>query len=86
MSLKIRSALLPHKHVRFNSSVVGLAGHIRAGLTGPKSLDDLWLELSSEDSAWSGRPTFESIVLAVNVLFAVGEVTLCSNGSIQGAK
>ena len=66
--------LLPDQRVRFSESVLALAGWLRQYLSQPRSLDELWAIVDREDSGWHSRPTFTSLVLAVDMLFAIGQI------------
>ncbi len=72
--MNIQAQLLPHKHIRFCESLIGLAGHIRQLLKNPQTVDDLYLILTSNKSNWLYKPTFEQIVSSIVILFAIGQV------------
>ncbi|MFA7239627.1 MAG: ABC-three component system middle component 6 [Sulfuricellaceae bacterium] len=72
--MNIPAQLLPHKHIRFCESLIGLAGYVRQLLETPKTIDDLYLILNRSDSGWLYKPTFEQLVSAVIILFAIGQV------------
>jgi hypothetical protein len=72
--MNIPAQLLPHKHIRFCESLIGLAGYVRQLLETPKTIDDLYLILTSSNSTWLYKPTFEQLISAVIILFAIGQV------------
>lgn len=72
--MNIQAQLLPHKHIRFCESLIGLAGHIRQLLKTPRTVDDLYLILNSNNSTWLYKPTFEQLVSSIIVLFAIGQI------------
>lgn len=84
--MTIRTALIPHKHVRFSDSIIGLSGHLRNLLIEPHTLDELWAQIDSDTSPWKSRPSFSHLILAVDVLFAIGVVKLVGDGRISLCK
>jgi len=81
--MSIRTALIPHKHVRFSDSIIGLSGHIRQILKEPHTLDELWAQIDRDSFEWISRPSFLYMVLAVDVLYAIGAVELIGEGRIH---
>jgi len=81
--MSIRAQLLPHKHIRFSESLIGLAGFVRQLLKKPLSIDELWEILSRDKSGWLYKPTFEQIVIAVVILFALGQLIEVEAGKLQ---
>jgi hypothetical protein len=79
----IQNALLPHKHVRFCDSILALAGYLRQLLVEPRTIDELWTLVDRDNSGWPARPSFSHIVLAVDVLFAIGQVKVYQGCRIQ---
>lgn len=69
-------ALVPHKHVRFCESLLGLAGYVRTLLTAPMTLDNLHSFLNSSQSTWLIKPNFTEVVLAVDILMCLKQVEL----------
>lgn len=68
--------LMPDKHIRFAESLLGLGGFVLDALATPQTVDDLWDAYGKARTAGlnSAPHTFENLVLAVDVLFAVGAV------------
>lgn len=74
--------MLPHKHIRFCESLIGLAGYIRQLLDKPKTVDELYDMLNSPHSDWLYKPSFEQVVLAVVILFAIGQIAEADNNKL----
>ncbi|MDR1686696.1 MAG: hypothetical protein LBR82_09755 [Desulfovibrio sp.] len=74
--MDIQATLLPNKHVPLRESVLALAGHIRTLPAKPRTLDELWAELNRDASPRPGRPSLDDVVYALDVLFALKQVTL----------
>ena len=81
--MTIRTALLPHKHIRFCDSLVALAGHLRGYLQEPRTVDELWATLDRDAKKWLGNPSFTTMVLALDVLFAIGQIETVTDGRVR---
>lgn len=81
--MNIPAQLLPHKHIRFCESLIGLAGCIRQLLDKPRTVDDLYSILNAPNSAWLYKPSFEQVVSAVVILFAIGQITETDNNKLH---
>jgi len=77
--MNIQTALIPHKHVRFCDSIVGLAGFIRTLLVEPRTVDELWTLMSYDNSPWPSRPPLEYLIYAIDTLFALKLVEMIDN-------
>lgn len=77
--MNIQAQLLPHKHIRFSESLIGLAGFVRQLLKKPHTIDEVWEILNRNDSNWLYKPTFEQVVIAVVILFALGQIRETDN-------
>ncbi len=77
--------LLPDKHIRFSESLLGLGALVLESLEAPKSIDALWNELhpQMESGAFPANHSFDNLVLSVDMLFALGVITLNRNGRLQ---
>jgi hypothetical protein len=84
--MNIQTALLPHKHVPFSESLIGVAGFVRRRLIEPRSVDELWAMVESEATDWPSRPSFTQVILAVDVLFSIGQVRSAPDGRISAVK
>lgn len=81
--MNIPAQLLPHKHIRFCESLIGLAGCVRQLLNNPLTIDELYSLLNSQDSVWLYKPSFEQLVSAVVILFAIGQVIETDDNKLQ---
>ena len=81
--MNIQILLLPHKHVRFCNSLIGLAGFVLSLLNEPRTLDELWALIDRDNAGWYSRPPFEHVVLAVDILFAIGQIELVHDNRIR---
>jgi hypothetical protein len=81
--MNIPAQLLPHKHIRFCESLIGLAGYVRQLLNEPRTIDDLYLLLNNSDSDWLYKPSFELLVSAVVILFAIGQIIETDDNKLQ---
>nr|VFK65468.1 MAG: hypothetical protein BECKUNK1418G_GA0071005_106316 [Candidatus Kentron sp. UNK]VFK72414.1 MAG: hypothetical protein BECKUNK1418H_GA0071006_111310 [Candidatus Kentron sp. UNK] len=81
--MTIQTALLPHKHVRFSESIIALAGLVRKILVEPRTIDELWSDVTRSSTQWPSEPSFTHLVLAVDVLFAIGQIEAAPGGRIR---
>ena len=84
--MNIRTALIPHKHVRFCDSIVALAGAVRKMLEEPRTVDELWTLLNQAKTNWPTRPSFTSLTLAIDTLFAIGLIESAPGGRVRGVR
>lgn len=77
--------LLPDKHIRLSESLLGLGSYLLDVLKQPRTVDDVWLEYrkARETGIYPAHHTFENVVLALDVLFAINAVKLIDNGLIK---
>lgn len=77
--------LLPDKHIRFGESLLGLGGFVLETLQRPKSIDELWtsLQKAMREGSFPGQHAYEHLVLAIDVLFAVGALELTESGALR---
>ena len=83
--MRSQQLVFPDKHIRFAESLLGLGTLILESLSSPKHIDSIWQDLKNaqqQDHLFSTH-NFENLVLAVNVLFAIGLVTMNSSGFLQ---
>ena len=82
-------ALLPEKHVRTTESLLGLGALVLASLErNSKSLDALWTDLKQLEAVKQrvhGSVSLDSVVLAIDFLFAIGALTLNNEGLLEHA-
>lgn len=85
----MKPMLLPEKHVRTSESLLGLGALVLSSLdTEPKRLDTIWAdlkELAPVKRRVHGSITLDSVVLAVDLLFAFGAVRLNNEGLLEHA-
>jgi hypothetical protein len=81
--MNIRTALLPHKHISFSQSILGTAGMVRQFLTQPRTVDELLTLIRSDTAKWPAKPSFTEIILAVDLLYAIGEVVEAADGRVR---
>lgn len=75
--MSIPVPVIPHKHIRFSESLLLLAGFVRTHLLDrPQTLDELWARLHSmrKDYDWLASVSFSGLVLAIDILFAIGQI------------
>jgi len=81
--------ILPEKHVRASESMLGLGAIVLSLLdTGAKNLDAIWAEVQLHDSvrrSVHGSITLDTVILAVDFLFAIGVVKMSRDGVIANA-
>lgn len=83
MPMTIQTALLPHKHVRFSDSIIGLAGLIRKIMSGSMTADEIWATASRNPHGWPSKPSFTHVVLALDVLYALGQIEHVTDGRVR---
>ncbi|MBT8420683.1 MAG: hypothetical protein KJO08_07465, partial [Gammaproteobacteria bacterium] len=81
--MNTQTALLPHKHVRFSESIIALAGFIRNTLVEPRTIDELWSDITRPSTPWPAKPSFIHLILAVDVLFAIHQIETAPGGRIR---
>lgn len=83
--MKIQTALLPHKHVRFAGSLIGIAGYVRSFIgISPISVDGLWATIQADEGT---NPIFQldftRLIYALDILMCIQEITIDNNGLIH---
>lgn len=81
--------LLPQKHVRVTESVLGLGAVVLKVLEqGHKDLDGVWEAVQQHEAvkrSVHGTITLDTIVLAIDFLFAIGAVQVAKDGVLAHA-
>lgn len=78
--MNIQTQLLPHKHIKFSESLIGLAGFVRQILKQQScTVDEVWEFLNTEDSGWLCKPSFDQVVIAFVILFSLNQVKELDN-------
>lgn len=47
------------------------------------TVDELWSDVSRRPAGWPGKPNFTHVVLALDVLFALGQVEPLASGRVR---
>lgn len=83
--MKIQTALLPHKHVRFAGSLIGIAGYVRSFIgISPISVDGLWAAIQADKENNSiFQLDFTRLIYALDILICIQEITVDDNGLIH---
>lgn len=68
--------LMPDKHIRVAESLIGLGSFVLESIDQPKSIDELWavFERHRQSGQYHAPHSFENLVLAVDMLYAIGAV------------
>lgn len=77
--------LLPDKHIKLSESLLGLGAFLIGLLRQPQTVDAIWFEYrkARDSGAYPAHHTFENVVLALDVLFAIKAINLSDNGLIE---
>lgn len=69
--------LMPDKHIRFAESLIGLGSFVLELLNEPRTIDELWVLFGRHRTSgkYPAPHSFENLVLAVGVLYAIGAVS-----------
>jgi hypothetical protein len=77
------SSLVPHKHVRFCDSLIGLAGFLLPLLEESCTPDELWAKLQHKKSGWFGKISFTSMLFAIDILYAIKQIEITEGCRIR---
>lgn len=81
--MKTQTSLIPHKHVRFAGSLIGMAGHVRQYINDtPISLDGLWARIQSDDNSIFDLD-FTQLVYSLDILCCIQAITINESGLIH---
>lgn len=74
--------LMPDKHIKFSESLLGLGSHVLEALVIPQTIDDLWHNFCKVRNMgnYPAQHSFENLVLAVDMLYAIGVVEELDQG------
>lgn len=77
--------LMPDKHVKFAESLIGLGSFVLESLDEPMSIDALWksFKQARTEKKYPSPHSFESLVLAVDVLFSIGAIEPTKLGALR---
>ncbi|HHX4832559.1 TPA: ABC-three component system middle component 6 [Acinetobacter baumannii] len=79
--MKIQTALVPHKHVRFAGSLIGIAGYVRQFFDDPISIEGLWARIESDQNSIF-KINFTQLIFALDILMFIQEIYLNEHGMI----
>ena len=83
MFMNLQLALIPNKHLRIDESILGLAGYCLTLLDKPMSPDELLAHLHSNNSKWSFKPNMDYVLLALDTLYAIKQITPVSDNRVH---
>lgn len=63
--------------------MLALAGYVRQLVVEPRTVDELWALLDRDNSGWPTRPNFSHLVLAIDILYAIGQIRASQDGRVQ---
>lgn len=79
--------ILPTKHTNLSESLLGLSGYLLTFLkVQPYSIDALWdkmEEAKSQGNLLYRNHTFDNVVLAIDLLYLIGRISIDTNGKIS---
>jgi len=76
--------LLPDKHISFAESLLGLGSFIIEQLDTPQTIDNLWQKFEKvRDSQYPAYHSFDNLVLATDILFAINLIHENANGHLE---
>lgn len=82
--MNILTALLPHKHTLFSESLIGIAGFLNSILpVNSLTIDELWTLVEINQNKYPSNVSFEQMILASDILFAIHVINLLPDGRIQ---
>jgi hypothetical protein len=75
--------LLPDKHIGFAESLIGLGSFVLENLVKPRDVDTIWKNFEKvRGGEFPAFHSFDNLVLAIDMLFAIGAIDLMANGQI----
>ncbi|MDO9204069.1 ABC-three component system middle component 6 [Methylotenera sp.] len=76
--------LLPDKHISFAESLLGLGHFVLESLQTPITIDNLWRNFEKiQGLEYPAYHSFDNLVLAVDVLYALGALELDKEGLLK---
>jgi hypothetical protein len=79
-------ALFPEKHARLNETLLGLGAIVLLQLRTPQSVDDVWeaiKDLRTRKKSIPERISFDDVILAIDLLFALQAVKVNEQGEVE---
>lgn len=83
MHMNIQSNLLPHKHLRFSDSILGIGGLVKSVLKEPMTVDEIWSAIHKNSHQWPGKISYTNMVMGIYVLFTIGHLELMDNERLR---
>jgi hypothetical protein len=85
--MKPAEMIFPSKYVQLSESYIGLGGILLGMLRTPMTVDELWQKYKKPDirPPYMADLSFDNVVLALNLLFAIGAIIIDEKGKIQYA-
>jgi hypothetical protein len=79
--------LLPDKHVTLAESILGLGAFVLQQLDRPRSVDQIYQRMikAREDRTFPAFHDFDSLILAISFLYAIGAIESNPSGVIRCA-
>lgn len=78
--------ILPTKHTNLAESILGLSGFLLSLLKKePYSVDELWQQMRERGDATTAlykSHSYDNVIMAIDLLYMMGVVTLSMNGKI----
>lgn len=78
--------LLPDKHITFAESLLGFGSYLLTKLSGPMTADQLWRNYEREAHNYPAYQTFDNMVLALNVLYAINALHINEYGELVSGR
>lgn len=78
---------LPDKHISFAESFLGLSTFVLENIEKPATIDELWKSFEKQQGhEYPAFHSFDNLVLAVDILYALKAVMLNSRGQLVRIK
>jgi hypothetical protein len=79
--------LLPDKHISFAESLLGLGYFVLNNAKNPTTIDNMWRNFEKLQGVdYPAFHSFDNLVLAVDVLYALGAIDLDEDGQLKRNK
>ncbi|MFM1969099.1 MAG: hypothetical protein RL152_476 [Bacteroidota bacterium] len=85
--MKPAEMILPSKYIQLSESYIGLGGILLGILNTPMTVDELWQKYKKPDirPPYLADISFDNLVFALNLLFAIGAIVLDDKGKLHYA-
>ena len=74
--------LLPDKHISFSESLLGFGSFLLSKLQSPMTADQLWRSYERDANNYPAYQSFDNMILALNVLYAIGALHVNEYGEL----